>query len=539
MVKRNAVVFLAVLLGIALSEVSWASGAAESATGQGAGPDVGVNLAGTPLVKEKATLTLATLEIEVPDKSFNDPGLAIIDELEKRTNVKINWEVNRSDYHTVMQTRLAAASNLPDIVLLPQNSDPVKYGSNGVILKLNDLITKYAPNTVKLFAKYPVARKTLTAPDGAIYGYPGQISPAANQFNCLGLGYRLDWLQKLNIPEPKTMDEWYQMLVAFRDRDPNGNGEKDEIPYVAAGPWAISIFQTAYGIANSNQGFRVNDAGKVEYGWISPKAKDLFTTMAKWWEEKLIDQGMLTAHGDKAMAYIIGNQTGAQNIWAQRLDQYTKEMQGKFPNARWVLAMPPQGPYGDGFYEEYSIVDTNRYAVTKSSKRPELAVRWLDYMFASEEGQMLFNFGIDGLTYTMANGKPTLNDFVLNNKTYPNPSMVMISLGASRVPQLVLPEALAQKSRALMPADSLSRLERASQFYKPQFPPVMSTSDEASQIARKMADIETYRNEMAQKFNTGREPISKFDDYVKTLKSLGIDEVIALKQAQYDRWMKN
>ena len=42
---------------------------------------------------------------------------------------------------------------------------------------------------------------------------------------------RKDWLDKLGIPMPETIDDWYAMLQAFRDKDPNGNGKKDDVPF--------------------------------------------------------------------------------------------------------------------------------------------------------------------------------------------------------------------------------------------------------------------------------------------------------------------
>jgi putative aldouronate transport system substrate-binding protein len=351
------------------------------------------------------------------------------------------------------------------------------------------------------------------------------------------LGYRQDWAEKLHIREPQTIEDWYNMLRAFRDGDPNGNNKADEIPFAASGIDALDKFAQAYGMTPRSSWFAVDKQGKVEYTWTNPKAKDYLTEMNKWWKEKLIDQGLLTPHGDKVMAYVVGDLTGGFMIWAQRFDQYTREMFKNYPSAQWAVAVPPQGPHGDQFYEISPATDGNLFAISKNAKNPELAIKWLDYLFASEQGQLLLNYGIEGVTYTMVNGKPQYTEEVTNNPKYPNPTMALAKYGSyGRFPQIVAREALSQQSKILMPEASVERLRRIKEYYRPTFPGVMSTQEESSTYSRLMADINTYRQEMVAKFITGAEPLSNFDKFVQTLKSMGIDNVVKIKQTQYDRW---
>ncbi|TMV44366.1 extracellular solute-binding protein [Paenibacillus mesophilus] len=505
---------------------------ATAASGESDGKSSGSKLSTTG-----ETLSFAVIDIGADGPSYNDDNIPIIKELEKQTGVKIKFQAVYTDYSTIMRTRIAAASNLTDIMQLPQGDDPVKIAKGGVIIRLNELIDKYAPNTKKFLDANPEVKKTLTAPDGSIYAFPGVVSLAAKDFNVNGLGYRLDWAEKLNLKAPETIEDWYKMLLAFRDGDPNGNGKADEIPFAASGLGALDKFAQAYGMTPMSSWFAVDKQGKVEFTWTNPKAKDFLTEMNKWWKEKLIDQSLLTPHLDKVTAYVVGDLTGGYAIWAGRFDQYTKEMQKNFPNAQWVVPAPPQGPHGDKFYEVNPATDGNRYAVSKSAKNPELAVKWLDYVFASEPGQLLFNYGIEGVTYTMVNGKPQYTAEVTNNPKYPNPGSVLANYGAAgRFPQIVPPDALNQQGKILMPEASIKRLLDMKPYLRPTFPNAMSTSEESSAFSQKMADINTYRQEMVAKFITGAEPLSNFDKFVQTLKSMGIDDVVKIKQTQYDRW---
>ena len=51
-----------------------------------------------------------------------------------------------------------------------------------------------------------------------------------------------------------------------------------------------------------------------------------------------------------------------------------------------------------------------------------------------------------------------------------------------------------------------------------------------------LTDIETYVKEMHIKYITGSESLDTFDSYLSTLKSMGIEDLLEIKQAQYDRY---
>lgn len=86
-----------------------------------------------------------------------------------------------------------------------------------------DLIEKNAPNIMNMFEKYPIIRKVLTAPDGEIYNL-AEVFIEGNEVAPKSLIIRKDWLDKLNLEIPETIDDWYTVMKAFKEQDPNGNG---------------------------------------------------------------------------------------------------------------------------------------------------------------------------------------------------------------------------------------------------------------------------------------------------------------------------
>lgn len=166
MKRKNIAVCTAVILTLSLlagcgKNAETNSGAAAGASGtEAAQEDSSV---GEAVIPEENTLpivepgslelTYAGVDNWYTPASYSQ-NLEVWQEVEKRTGIKINWEVMPSDqYNAAMQTRIAAGSNLPDILAVPPlwNGDVVKYAEDGVILPLKDLIEKNAPNIMNMF----------------------------------------------------------------------------------------------------------------------------------------------------------------------------------------------------------------------------------------------------------------------------------------------------------------------------------------------------------------------------------------------------
>ena len=493
-----------------------------------------------PLVNEPYTITFATaedMEAVAASKSYAD-NLPAFEELEKRTGIHVKFEVVPPDqYNTTIQTRLAAAKDLPDLIRLPD--DPIRYAKGGLIIPIDELIGKYAPNILKLFKERPEVMKALIAPDGKIYTLAAVVD-ARSMVNFNGLGMRKDWLEKLNLEEPDTIDEWFDVLVAFKERDPNGNGKTDEIPLLAMNVNGLYKFAWSYGLhLVLSDGWYTDDEGSVIYEWIDPRLKDWLTEMNKWYNAGILDPDMTAAQDmDKYTAKAIGNVGGASvSDFTMRFPQWNERMTKDYPDARWEGIVHPKGPYGDRLLEKEQPTENIHYAITRDCKDPETVIKWLDYMFASEDGQILMgNFGIEGLSYVMEDGKPQFTDYILKSEL--GSGIAQASLGVNgSFPRILMQECIEQ--RFYQYENEMEQSRKATQYYVPSFPRILASQEEVDTYTSIMADIETYRDEMIIKFIQGQEPLDNFDKYVEAIKAMGIDEAIAIKQAQYDRYMQS
>ncbi|MEI8093859.1 MAG: extracellular solute-binding protein [Spirochaetales bacterium] len=490
-----------------------------------------------PLSTTGETLSILMSDVSLPDKSFNRDVFPILLALEKATGVHIKIEALGSfSYGDVLQTRLAEGTNLPDMILVGNGFDTVRLGKAGTILPLQDLIARNAPEMVALMKKYPDIPGAITDPNGTIWGWPARVSEWDAQFSQWGPGFRYDWAHKLGLPEPRSIADWEAMLTAFRTRDPNGNGRADEIPFGGEVDLLGYSFAQAFNLSRWSNWWSVQN-GRVDYdfvGFNSENARAWLATMNRWYQKGLLDPDLLIPHGDKAEAQIQSGQVGATGRWNPSWDAYNEQMKASSPGVKWLAAFPATGPGGlGGVAEKYPAVNRDRILVTKSAKNPALVIRWLNYLFATEAGQRLFNFGVEGLTYTLVDGKPRFTDVILHNPKYANPSLAMASFGADRFPSFVLPDAFAQVT-SFMPPESLARLAKfKTRFF---FPEPTMTPEESTAYNARMADIQNYVDEMVGKFIVGSEPLSSYPGFVARLRSMGIDDATRLKQTLFDRF---
>ena len=180
-----------------------------------------------PLVSEPTTFTIMVKKEDMSQNTW--PEKAPVQFTEEQTGIHIEWiEVPSSGWNEKLNLTFASG-DLPDAIIggvdVVSNTD--------VLAPLDEIIDACAPNIQQMFADLPDLRGALTLSDGHIYSLPNGDADVKNEINS-ELWINKAWLEKLGLEMPKTVDEFYDVLVAFRDGDPNGNGMKDEIPLLVS-----------------------------------------------------------------------------------------------------------------------------------------------------------------------------------------------------------------------------------------------------------------------------------------------------------------
>jgi len=462
-------------------------------------------------------------------------------ELAKMANVKITFEHPAASTNANEQLNLLIASqDLPDIIFWNWKSMPggiSKYVNDEIVIALNDLDTPYYDAALE---QYPDCAKYVPLPDGTIPAFY-QLDPDPRRTTYSGFCIRKDWLDKLGLEIPQTMDDWYNVLTAFKTRDPNENGEQDELPFLDEKGNNLRPFTAAFGILNEL--CFDPKTGKVIYGPIQPAYKDFLITMNKWFNEGLIDPEFATTDRKMFTSKIQGELGGAYyasiNVGVGNNISAVRPTNPDFT----VIGIPaPQSSDGKAYMPKNdSLMKLGEGAViTTKCENPQAAARLIDLGY-SEEGRTLLNWGVENVTYTVVDGKKKFMDHIMNPSDGLTPStyITKFTYPATGNAKVMDFEAAAQiqyiYEESIISIENWMKNDTSLMLH----PNMYYTPEESAQISTIISEVNTYRDEMTLKFILGTEPIENFDKFVSEIKRMGIDEAFKLTQDAVDRLNKN
>lgn len=496
-----------------------------------------------PLVTDgSVTISIATYENNESGFGYASM-LPVWEKLAKDTGIKIEWEVIPArEYNSVMQTRLAAGTGLPDFVRVPSN--PMQYIEDGLFVDLTDLIAEHGYYTRKLYEDNPYIKPFVTTTDGRIYFYTSDVAGAA-QADPYVYFVRQDWLEKFDLEAPKTLDDWFNMWTTFLENDANGNGERDEIPFTNDNTLiGTTIFGNAFGLRlHRSDGWNVNGEGRVEYDYVKPEMKELLTWLNKAYAAGLIDKEFSTQNFESLLRKITTNQSGSVFRALNGLVTFNKALVDAGIEGKYMIVPPPvkdEASTIPQYVERYGPV-SGQFAFTTGTKDLEIKFKFIDYVVASMEGTYATGFGIEGETFEIVDGVPRFTEFATNNPDGIQLSALLRQRGAS--PTMPWNRSLAgygahqaMASIAHLP-ESFAAAEMYAQYNVANFPlGLMLTDEEQAIVGQYQTDINTYRDEMVTKFIMGTESLDNFDKFVENIKALGLDKVIQVRQQQWDRY---
>ena len=173
--------------------------------------------------------------------------------------------------------------------------------------------------------------------------------PGANL--CLNVSMiRQDWLDKLGLDMPETLDDWYNVLKAFKTQDPNGNGKADEIPLTATfNVRDIYRFGEAFGLYRSGNAecrWDVDDEGKIYFKDTTEEFKKTLEFLNKLYAEGLLDPEYSMAAYDRTTEKINRDLLGALcSDWMSNIGTYNANLKtAGVDDANWVPVKPIQNP---------------------------------------------------------------------------------------------------------------------------------------------------------------------------------------------------
>ena len=532
--KKALIVFLA-LFACALPIMAGGSGeTTTSASVAEARPTL--NEDGTfhlPITDVKTTFTIFLNFNNMPF----DPNWAVWQELEKRTNIRFESVISQSNSNEDEAFNLMLSSgNLADVIGYVSAADLESLGRDGGLIPLNDLIDEYAPHIKALMEEDPAFAQYATSTDGNIYFIPKNQTMNNAEFWFI----RQDWLDKLGLEVPTTVDELYEVLTAFRNEDPNGNGLKDEIPLFDRAGWKMPD-EYLY-LWDTSIEFYVRD-GKITYEPLEENFKTGVRNLVKWYQEGLIDPEIFTRGPKGRDTLLAANLGGMTHDWISAVDYNTK-LASDIPGFKMVGIAPPADQ--NGVVKERTM----RYpgvgwGISSQCEDPVTVIKFMDYLF-TEEGSNLMNWGIEGVSYYVdENGQKQFYDTVLNSDQ--TPVGYLRSIGALyRVGMNQTGEyeivSTNDEGRAV-----IELYEAHPEWYDQSQPPFADGEldmkyfpEDETRYERIMGQIQPYVEEKLQSWILGTSDFdADYDAFIKELHTRGIDEAIEINQRAYDFYIES
>lgn len=545
--QRNLVTALAATLMMSVLTAACSSNKPDSAasdnkSASGSGAGTPTAQATTYPIKTNKKLTYwAELTGNLTGVKASLDEVPFFQDWQKKTGVPLKFTTVPATKGKEQLTVMLASGDLPDMIEFDWAKGfpggPEKAIKDGYILKLNDLIDKYAPNLKKYLKEHPDVDKMVKTDNGSYYVFPfirGDDYLKVFQ----GPIVRKDWLDELGLPVPETIDDWYTTLKAFKEK----KGASAAISFAGQprplNDFTNGAFAGAFGVTKD---FFL-DNGSIKFGPMEPGYKEFLSTFHKWYAEGLLDKNIATVDTKALDANFSSGATGATvGNAGGGIGRWQPIVQAKDPKALLVAAPYPVlkkgdiAPFGQ---KDFAFSTGGSVAVSAKSKDAELAVKMLDYGY-TEEGHMTFNFGAEGVSYKVDNGYPRYTDLLMKNpdKLAPAQAMGLYIRGNYNGPFVQDKRYIEQYLALQTQRDAVSTWQKTD-VDKHQLPPITPTPEESTEFAKIMNDINTLVDEMTLKIILGAEPVDSFDTYVGKMKSLKIDRALAIEKAALDRYNK-
>jgi hypothetical protein len=472
-------------------------------------------------------------------------------DLAKR-NVTLDLELIMGDQmQTVLQTVLASGRlNDYDFVKGGTLDDAALQNlvNQKRILSWNQALEQYSEGPARDYYFKDEAgqffRKMVTLEDGNFYWINNTqemyfIDPANGTGSHRASQIRWDWLQALGLDFPTSLDEFYNALVLFQERDMNKNGVKDEVAEVS-----LTGFET--GIAQWF-GLGTDLVSIIDYKavspWYQPAIKDYITYM-----NKLYKAGLLK----------VDSEGGAMQ--ANRIAYYYQWTVATWDEPSIIVPDGALKPYFANFIlralpnipervwvqgAQGRVVGGGRFFIPAGAKNPAGAVRMMDYQVTPEYA-LLSERGIEGYTFNYdSNG----NLDVLHSN--PNGLGLDIEIIAATNAVLfaysIIPRHMMTDMQYYIPLMEKEGYPLKGQWeeraLKNTWPYIQELgsympipwASETARIRASTPDLDTYSSELLTARMRGEKSLDNWNTYMADLKRLGLDELTAIYQARVDR----
>lgn len=534
---KKALLLLCVLIGFS---PLFANGGEELSQGSGGGYKL--TPPGTfPVTEEPFTIkVMAARAADIEDLSTNSYTL----HYEEMTNIHVDWDQIPAEQKTEKLNIIMASGDYPDVITgggeTFSRTQLLVYGSQGIFLPLNDVIENQMVHLPAMFAYNREFEDLITAPDGKIYAFP-QVAECFHCTSSVKMWVYEPWLEALGLDAPETLEDFREMLIAFRDNDPNGNGLADEVPLAGAiNGWnsTVEVFIMNSFIYTDKSNLMV-DEGIITFVPSQKEWKEGLKYLNSLYKEELIAAETFT-QSSKQLKQLAENPDtpilGAVPFGSAGFTVIGGES-GRYLDYKTIK--PLIGPSGERSIVKLPYRVDPTMVVTSNCTYPDVVARWLDY-FYTFEGVLEAEYGLENDGWIKApEGTTGINGEPARWKPNRDWGQLQNMCWVHTVP--FFNSAEKRQSVVSNPKSHETILYTATkENYHPYkadktVPKLFFDEAAAMDLSQIEANIKDYVTASTARFIIGDLDIDKdWDSYLSELKTMGVDRYVTIFQNAYD-----
>ncbi len=447
----------------------------------------------------------------------------------EKTGVEFTFhQETSSEEWTRYKQNLLKGEDLPDVLfkaeLTPQETESL-YAA-GILIDLKPYLETSAPNLYALLKSNPEWEKDITLNDGAIAALP-QINPLTSN-NLIWIN--ATWLHRLNLDMPATAEELTEVLRAFRDQDPNRNGQKDEVPLVFTGMFDLRFLAHAFGFIGNDFYVEVNDDGQLIMDLQQDGYRDFLAWLHDMHTEKLLDSGGLTSLDSTRQI----TDSKATINYGIVFGPTCMSMVPSSAVSDYDVLLPLQYNGKQVYRELLGDIIRGTFAITRACENPGDLLKWVDELYA-EEGCFLATTGklgeeyeltSDGLWYWV-DDLETVQSSVLKDATIAEGSATPLYMAAEY--QMNFDDDSTRRT--------IEQVSAVKKFARLPYPLVSLTEEERKVIGEVWPRLGEWCEIRLAWFVTGEKELTdeNWADFQKGMNDLGLDRVMTVLRQAMER----
>lgn len=506
----------------------------------------GVTNKGTtlPIVNEPVTLNVVK-ERHMLDTTESYNEKAAWANITEETGITIEWTELAAGTAAERIPLMLSSGDLPD-VFWAVLSDAQVLQNESNLFAMEDYMEDFAPNSLATYEQLGVDWKEIaTTPSGHIFGFLGRYE---SLYENTGDGIQIinkAWLDKVGMDVPTTLDEFTEVLRAFKEKDPNGNGQADEIPYCfSEDMWCAYATNTmgwwgiGDGAGSDTTSSKSTRDGKVTGSVNTDEYRQYLEYTHSLYAEGLMDQEGFSQNTEVFSTKIKSGQVGTYFCWTA-LEYLTSEQEKD-----WVVLPPIQAiegvdPIANGEVDR-STIQKNKWVITTSCEHPEAAMRLWDYQARDVESKMTVAMGEkgelwdeyeDGSGYYFIVPDDTTPEFTFEHMKY--------TYGVVNDPPLLTKEETPKNDGEISPSAALrdSMVDQVDEYFLPkedQLPQIYVSTEAIDQRTFIETDLFAYIKEFRAQAIMNGFTDDEWNNYVSQLDAYGYQDWLQWYQDMMD-----